>query len=480
MSDAIGGRPVSVVVVDDEESVGRALELALRREGFQAASFTEPEQALAAVCDGFVDVVVTDVKMAGLSGLELLRAVKERRPEVEVLMMSGHATVQIAVEAVKSGAYDFVTKPFEDVDVVLRIVRRAGERKRLLDRNRALEAYVADRERDMGIVGRSPRVEELRRMIATVGRSHSTVLIRGESGTGKELVARALHAASDRAGKPFVAVNCSALTETLLESELFGHVKGAFTGAVGTRRGLFEQADGGTIFLDEIGDISPALQVRLLRVLQEGEVRKVGATSSDRLDVRVITATNVDLEKAVDLGRFRQDLYYRLNVISLTVPALRDRAEDIPVLAQHFLVRFAAQSGRTVRRMGPDFVEAVVGHTFPGNVRELENLIERAVVLAQGEELTRAELPSELRPGAVVLGETGTLSELPYAEARRVMLRNFERRYFSTLLRRHGNNLTAAARSAGMDRSNFRRSLKASGLRSPGSQDDDPAREAAG
>ncbi len=457
-------QPLRVVVVDDEPRLVKALELELRRAGLEVAAFTAPEEALAAIADLDADVLVTDVRMAGLTGLDLLRSVKARRPHVEVVLMSGFATVQTAVEALKSGAYDFLTKPFDEFDVVLRTVRKAGERKRLLDRNRELEQR---RDGDLGIVGRSHAVVELRRLVEQVARSDSTVLVTGESGTGKELVARALHARSARAAAPFVAVNGSALTDGLLESELFGHVRGAFTGATATRRGLFEEAHGGTIFLDEIGDISPAVQVRLLRVLQEGEIRKVGGDATERLDVRVIAATNVDLPRAVEQGRFRQDLYYRLNVISIAVPPLRERPEDVPVLAHHFLGRIAAETKRPAKRMSPAFLEALVAHPFPGNVRELENLVERAVVLASGDELGRAELPPALQPGPVAEVDLGSLTELAYAEARRLMLRTFERRYFSALLRRSSGNVTAAARAAGMDRSNFRRALKASGLRSP-------------
>ena len=467
-------RPVRVIVVDDEPALARALERELRRGGLAASSFSVPEEALAAVCDDDVDVVLTDVRMAGLSGLDLLRAVKSRRPDVEVVMMSGFAAVQTAVEAVKAGAYDYLTKPFEDFDGPLRTLQKAAERKRLLDRNRDLERRLADRGRDLGILGRSPRIEELRRMIRSVARSDSTVLIRGESGSGKELVARALHENSARAARPFVAVNCSALHDGLLESELFGHVRGAFTGAVQDRPGLFHAAHGGTLFLDEIGDVSPAVQVRLLRVLQEGEVRRVGGQENERLDVRVVAATNVDLERAVDAKRFRQDLYYRLDVISLRVPPLRERPEDIPLLAAHFLARFAAQTGSGVKRMAPAFLQAIVAHPFPGNVRELENLIERAVVLAGGDELTAAELPSDSRAGPAEGSELGSLVELSYAEARRVTVRTFERRYLSALLRRFDHNITAAARAAGMDRSNFRRALKGCGLRTPqGAEGDD-------
>lgn len=392
-------KPFQIVVVDDEEAVGKSLQLVLSRSGLQASSFTSPEEAFAEVCDGDVDVVLTDVKMPGLSGVDLLRSIKTRRPEVEVVMMSGFADVADAVEAVKAGAYDYLKKPFDDIDQVVHVVGKAAERKRLLDRNRDLERERDELDQEMGIIGGSGKVQQLRRLVITVARSLSTVLIRGESGTGKELVARALHKKSDRALKPFITVNCSALTDTLLESELFGHVKGAFTGAVQHRRGLFEAANEGTIFLDEIGDISPAVQVRLLRVLQEGEIRKVGGLETEKLDVRVIAATNVDLEKAVQDKTFRQDLYYRLNVISVRVAPLRERPEDIPILAHHFLSRFASKMNKPVKRMTPGFLEGIIVHPFPGNVRELENLMERAVVLAQGEELGPADLPPEMPSG---------------------------------------------------------------------------------
>ena len=463
-------RAVRVVVVDDELALLRALESALGRAGMSVSGFTAAEEALAAVWEPDVDVLLTDIRMEGLTGLDLLRAVKARRPEVEVVMMSGFATVATAVEAVKAGAYDYLTKPFEQVDLVTRTVRRAAERKRLLGRTRELESRLQEHEDSLGIVGRSPRIAELRRLIRQVGAASTTVLVTGESGTGKELVARALHAVSERAKRPFVAVNCSALADTLLESELFGHVKGAFTGALQARRGLFEEAHGGTIFLDEIGDISPAVQVRLLRVLQEGEIRRVGGSETEKLDVRVIAATNVDLSKAIDAGKFRQDLYYRLAVITLQVPALRERPEDIPILAQHFLERFTAQMKKKVR-IGDAFLEGIVAHSFPGNVRELENVLERAVVLAVGEELGTAELPTWLRAGTPTDADLGSLSELPFHEARKVSSRTFERRYFSALLRKHGGTITAAAKAAGMDRSNFRRALKACGLRESGEDD---------
>jgi two-component system response regulator HydG len=298
--------------------------------------------------------------------------------------------------------------------------------------------------------------------VETVSHSCATILVQGESGTGKELVARAVHYRSPRKDRPFVAVNCSALTETLLESEMFGHVKGAFTGATAHKKGLFEAADGGTLFLDEIGDISPATQVRLLRVLQEGEVRRVGADDSIKVDVRIIAASNVDLEKAREQGRLREDLYYRLNVITLTLPPLRDRPEDIPLLAHHFLRLHASRMGKAVTSISPAAMEALTVHRWMGNVRELENVMERAVVLAAGNVVEPEELPPGLRETPRGGGEVElfSLAHLPYAEAKRLALRAFERRYLSALLEKSNNNISMAARAAGVDRSNFRRLLK--------------------
>jgi two-component system response regulator HydG len=339
-------RVVRVLVVDDEPVLLKALETLLAKKGHHVTALDSPIAATQRLAQEDFDVALLDVKMPDLSGLELLTAVKHRRPEVEVIMMTGHATVETALSAVKAGAYDYLTKPFEDVELVARVVAKAAERKRLFDRNRELETALREKEGGVqgdGLVGNSGPMRDVTRMIDAVAYSAATVLVQGESGTGKELVARALHVKSPRRGEPFVALNCGALTETLLESELFGHVKGAFTGAQRDQKGLFDAADGGTIFLDEIGDIPPATQVRLLRVLQEGEVKRVGSAESIKVDVRVIAATHRDLPKLVKSGRFREDLFYRLNVIAIPLPPLRDRIEDVPLLAHHFLRRYTSR-----------------------------------------------------------------------------------------------------------------------------------------
>jgi two-component system response regulator HydG len=470
MSEATDSKPIRVLVVDDEPALLRALEALFRKKGYDVVALDSPIVATQKLAQEDFDVALLDIKMPHLSGLELLTAVKHRRPEIEVIMMTGHATVETALAAVKAGAYDYLTKPFDDVELVARSVAKAAERKALFDRNRQLESQLRDKQGvagTEGLVGNSAPIREVVRMIEAVAYSSTTVLVTGESGTGKELVARALHARSPRKSQPFVALNCGALTETLLESELFGHVKGAFTGAQRDQKGLFDAADGGTIFLDEIGDIPLATQVRLLRVLQEGELKRVGSADSVRVDVRVIAATHRDLPKLVKAGKFREDLFYRLNVINIPLPSLRDRVEDIPLLAHHFLRRYADRLAKKVRTLTPDAIELFCGYRWPGNVRELENAIERAVVLCRSEAVTAADLPPAVtgrtaplvREAPATGDETAWLS-LSYAAAKEQSLRRFEKSYVDALMRACDNNISAAARKAGMDRSNFKRVLR--------------------
>src|SRR5512133_933328 len=469
MAERLEPRPARVLVVDDEPTLLKALEALLRRQGNEVVALESPIAAPQRLAQEDFDVALLDIKMPQRSGLERLNAGKHRRPEVEVIMMGGQGTSETALQAVKAGAYDFLTKPFDDVELVARAVAKAAERKRLFDRNRELETQLREREGtpEAGLVGNSAGIREVTRMIEAVAYSSATVLVTGESGTGKELVARALHARSPRRSLPFVALNCGALTETLLESELFGHVKGAFTGAQRGQKGLFDAADGGTIFLDEIGDIPLATQVRLLRVLQEGEIKRVGAADSVRVDVRVIAATHRDLPKLVKAGRFREDLFYRLNVINIPLPSLRERVEDIPLLAHHFLRRYAERLAKKVRTLSPEAIELLCGHRWPGNVRELENAIERAVVLCRGEAVTPSDLPPAVTGRTAPLvreapapGEDTTWLTLSYAAAKEQALRRFEKGYVEALMRACDNNISAAARKAGMDRSNFKRVLR--------------------
>ena len=469
MTETPETKPVRVLVVDDEPALLKALEALLRRKGHEVTALESPIAATQKLAQEDFDVALLDVKMPQLSGLELLNAVKHRRPEVEVIMMTGHATVETALAAVKAGAYDYLTKPFEDVELVARSVAKAAERKALFDRNRELETQLRERTGTLpdGLVGTSGGIREVTRMIDAVAYSSATVLVTGESGTGKELVARALHARSPRRAHPFVALNCGALTETLLESELFGHVKGAFTGAQRDSKGLFDAADGGTIFLDEIGDIPPPTQVRLLRVLQEGEIKRVGSADSVRVDVRVIAATHRDLPKLVKSGKFREDLFYRLNVINVPLPPLRDRVEDIPLLSHHFLRRYAERLSKKVRSVSPEAIDLLSGYRWPGNVRELENAIERAVVLCRGDSIMPGDLPpavtgrtAPLVREAPAIGDDAAWLTLSYAAAKEQALRRFEKGYVDALMKACDNNISAAARKAGMDRSNFKRVLR--------------------
>ncbi|MGQ0507840.1 MAG: sigma-54-dependent transcriptional regulator [Myxococcaceae bacterium] len=455
--------PVKVLVVDDDNIVLRAVSEALRREGHQVVPVADAIEALIATKDPALDVVVTDIKMPNLSGIEVLKAFKQAQPDVEVIMMTGYATVETAVEAVKAGAYDYLTKPFERIDDLLLAVTKAAERRALKRRANVLEEALANKAEFEGLSGQSTQMKAVFELVQTVSPTTATVLIEGESGTGKELVARAIHFRSNRRDKAFVAVNCSALTETLLESELFGHVKGSFTGAIGNKKGLFEAADGGTLFLDEIGDIPMSTQVRLLRVLQENEIKRVGANESIPVDVRVIAATHVDLQLAKQEGRFREDLFYRLNVIAMKLPALRDRPEDVPLLAQHFLTMHSQKMGKAMQGITPAAMERLTSYRWPGNVRELENAIERAVVLSRTPVIDIDALPPDAQKASKPSGaeaDLASLAHLPFAQAKALTVGAFERRYLTTLLERCGNNVTQAAMAAGMDRSNFRRLLK--------------------
>jgi two-component system response regulator PilR (NtrC family) len=385
----------NILVCDDERSICEMLDIALRREGHRVETVNAGEAAIRKLDGALYDVVVTDIKMPNTDGIDVLRHAHQVSPDSAVILITAVDDYEAAVQAVKAGgATDYIRKSPGLVDEIKLAINRALERIELSRQNFAFKRDAATRNSLDNIVGASSAIERLKHTIRTVASTQSTVLIYGESGTGKELVARAVHVCSPRAGEPFVSINCGAFPETLLESELFGYVKGAFTGANQNKRGLFEVANEGTIFLDEISETSLAMQVKLLRVLQERRVRPVGGTNEIDIDVRVIAATNRDLDRQVAENTFREDLYYRLNVIPISVPPLRERREDIPVLVSHFLKKYAAAAGRNIIRVNQDSLAALSGYEWPGNVRQLENTIERAVALETGEEL-RAELPSE-------------------------------------------------------------------------------------
>jgi two-component system response regulator PilR (NtrC family) len=384
----------TILVVDDERSMREFLSIYLARAGHKVLTAETGAQAVQLVHAGQnIDLVITDLKMPGnTSGLEVLDEVKQRSPETQVVVVTAFATHDTAIQAMKRGAYDYLTKPFK-VDEIGVVVERALERQALVRQNAELKSKVQGRYRLASLLGRSAPMQRVFDLVRKIAPTRTNVLITGESGTGKELVARALHNEGTRAAKTFVAVNCGAIPGTLLESELFGHVRGAFTGAGAAKDGLFHAADGGTLFLDEVGELDTAMQVKLLRVLQERKVKPVGGVEERPVDVRLVAATNRDLEAEVARGSFRQDLYYRLNVIQVHIPPLRQRREDIPLLVEHFVRRYADEMGKRVSGMAPDALAFLATYDFPGNVRELENLIERAVTLESGPQISRASLP---------------------------------------------------------------------------------------
>ena len=448
---------IHVVVVDDDPSVLRSWKEILHDPTYVVTLVANPLEALPEMENRPLDVAVVDIRMPGMDGMELLSQIKASRPEVEVVMMTGFGGVQDAVEAIKRGAYDFLGKPFESMEAAQLTVRRAAELRRLERRVGQLEREM--QRKAMGrIVGQSPAMRRVIELSESVASSPATVLVVGESGTGKEMVARAIHEASPRAARPMVTVNCSALSESLLESELFGHIKGAFTHAVRDNPGLFVAAHEGTLFLDEIGDMSLATQVKLLRALQEGEIKPVGATSSVIVNVRVIAATNKDLEHEARQGRFREDLYYRLNVIRIEMPPLRARGEDVALLAHSLLRKQARRMEKSFEGIDSDAMRCLLAYGWPGNVRQLENAIEQAVVLSRGPCITVADLPAEVC-GASPGPKEPSLATLAFPDAKALAVERFERQYLIELMARH-STVSAAARAAGLDRSNFRRLIK--------------------
>jgi two-component system response regulator HydG len=388
----------ALLIVDDDPSNLESLARIFHRERVEVLTATDGKEALAVLRKARVSVVLTDLMMPSMNGLDLLRAAKTVSPETEFILMTAFGTVETAVEAMKEGAWDFVTKPFKRIQIV-KAVRRALDRQTLVLENQALRAELEGSRRDRSIIGNSIAIRQTLDLVSQVAPSSATVLLTGESGTGKELVARALHRSSRRDKRPFIAVNCAALPETLLEAELFGHEKGAFTGATSQRQGRFELADTGTLFLDEIGETTPQLQVKLLRALQEGEFERVGGSRLVRVDVRVVAATNANLRAEVEAGRFREDLFYRLNVIHVDLPPLRDRKDDVALLAHHFLRKYAEKNAKQIGGITKAAIDRMMTWSWPGNVRELENAIERAVVLCRGDAIDVDELPPHIRQG---------------------------------------------------------------------------------
>ena len=448
-----------ILVVDDDDAHRGMLRTMLRSWGYAVEEATDGDEAVDLVREKSFDAVLTDVRMARMDGIHALKNILEYNPALPVVLMTAYSSVETAVEALRLGAYDYLVKPL-DFEALRHALEKAIEHSRLSVENRELRRQLSDAATRPGILGRSAPIRAMQEIIATVAPTEATVLITGESGTGKELVARALHCASARAEKPLVTVNCAALAENLLESELFGHEKGSFTGADRRREGRFAQANGGTLFLDEIGEMPLTLQSQLLRALQQGEVQRVGADAAITVDVRIIAATNRDLREEVAQKRFREDLYFRLNVICIEVPPLRDRAEDIPVLAAHFLERFASRNRKNVRGFSPQALACMLRYAWPGNVRELENAVERAVILCNGDLITERELP------LVVTGPAPVDERQPEADASLagLPLDTVERRAIEETLRQTGDNKSEAARQLGITRATLHNKLRKYGL----------------
>jgi two-component system response regulator HydG len=446
---AAGGR---ILVVDDQRNMRATTAIVLRTAGHTVDEAEDLAAAVRRLQGEVFDVVLTDLRMPNGDGMDLLREVRRLVPETQVIVMTAYGTIESAVEAIRRGAYDFLAKPFKEDELLLR-VSKALEKRRLVGEVSLLSGEFRRRYGLEHIVGHSQAIQELLDRVRRVASTDATILISGESGTGKELVARALHVASRRGDRPFIPVNCAAITETLLESELFGHAKGSFTGATRARRGLFEEANGGTLFIDEIGETAPGFQAKLLRALQEGEVRRVGESTPVQVDVRVIAATNQDLRRAIAEKRFREDLYYRLAVVPIRIPPLRERRDDVPLLAAHFLSGFAKRTGAP-KTIAPDAMARLVEHSWPGNVRELENVIEHAAALAQGSELRASDIQIEAH---VPAGPAGGRTLAAAVE-------DAERSTIEAAVIRAGGDLSRVARELGVSATTLWRKMKRLGI----------------
>jgi len=452
-----------ILVVDDERSMQEFLEIFLRREGFDVSTAGCAEEAMVALESDDYDLVITDVQMPDRTGLDLLREVNRSWPSTVVIMITAFANTDTAIAAMKEGAYDYVSKPF-NVEEMRIVIEKAFEKKGLTRENERLRTELRAQSRSRQIVGRSAPIQRVFDLIGQVAATRTSVLISGESGTGKELVARAIHEQSERSKNAFVAVNCGAIPENLLESELFGHVKGSFTGAVSNKEGLFEVADGGTLFLDEIGELTPSLQVKLLRVLQEKTIRRVGDTQDRKVDVRVLSATNKDLAEEAGSGGFREDLYYRLNVIQIPMPPLRERRDDVPLLVRHFAEKYSAELDRPLLEVTEAAMARLMDYSFPGNVRELENVVERAVALTRGEAIDIEALPPTVIEPQELVVSTRIPPEGVDLER---LINDYERALLSEALRSVGGVKKRAAQLLRISFRSFRYRLEKLGMDDP-------------
>jgi DNA-binding NtrC family response regulator len=457
-----------ILVVDDEMIVCESCRRILEEEGYEVETALSGREAFEKMKASPFDIVITDLKMPGIDGMEVLKTFRKEYPDSIIIMITGFSTVETAVEAMKLGAFDYIPKPFTPDEVSI-VVKKAIEKKSLMLENVYLRQELQEKYGFHNIVGKSKKMQEIYRIIAKVATTDSTVLIYGQSGTGKELIARAIHFNSPRREKQFVPVDCAVLSENLLESELFGHVRGSFTGAVTTKPGLFEVADGGTVFLDEVGNISLSIQAKLLRVLQGREFTPVGGTKAKKVDIRLIAATNKDLEKMIKEETFREDLYYRLNIVPILLPPLRERQEDIPILAAHFLKKYSEEMGKTIRGFTAEAMEKMIRYPWPGNVRELENVIERTVVMID-DEMVRVEhliLPGQQEKEVLEAQIPLTSEELKEIkkQMREKAVEEIERAFVLNALERHQWNVTRAAEEVGMLRPNFQALMRKYNLR---------------
>lgn len=450
----------SILVVDDEEAIRTSLRSILEDEGYEVSVAANGVEALKIYGTDPPDLMILDIWMPEMDGLETLRRVKEFVPATQIMMISGHGSIETAVKAIKLGAYDYIEKPLSLENVTFR-VKQALEQFRLAQENRSLRTKV---QQKFELVGQSPAMQRLRELIETAGPTNSRVLIGGENGTGKELVARAIHSHSTRSDHPFVAVNCAAIPETLIESELFGHEKGSFTGATSMKRGQFEQADGGTLFLDEIGDMSLSTQAKVLRALQEQQFTRVGGTKLMKVDVRVLAASNKELEKEIGKGHFREDLYYRLNVVPIVVPPLRERQEDIPALVRHFMKTHVEEQGLRIKEVSPEAMAIFQQYEWPGNIRELRNLIERLMIMVPGFVIDASQATLSLQGRTVGVVPVGNHAANPLLSKSYDSLRDarnaFEKEYISRKLREHHWNISRTADDLKIERSHLHRKIK--------------------
>lgn len=457
-----------ILIVDDEKVFSSYLDQILARKGYESQVAPNGEEALAVCEHAEFDLILSDIKMPKMDGMALLKALRQKSLQagnegldIAVIMMTAHGTIETAVEAMKLGASDYITKPFNAQEVLL-VIEKVFEQQRLKEENRYLRSEVLGKYTVENIISQSPKMERVFQLIANVAMTDSTVMIQGETGTGKELVARAIHFGSKRKRKNFVAINCGALADNLLESELFGHEKGSFTGAIRQKIGKFELADQGTLFLDEIGNVSPAMQMKLLRVLQERQFERVGGTRTLETDVRIIAATNEDLEQAVEAGRFREDLYYRINVIPINLPPLRQRKEDIPLLAQHFVEKHGR---RRIHAISDEAIHTLMTYDWPGNVRELENIIERSIILERGSELVNIDLPNKVHRKS---GENGLLDfneDLPLDQVRDQAIDLVEKEYLKRILARCQGSIKRVAEHTGLTTRSIHGKMKKFDLR---------------